>query len=310
VGGRARRVARGRIARRLGAALAGLLAALVVASAAAGAAHPSEIAFLHARAGALSGQVYSVADGGAVPHRLVALQARNLAWSPDGKLLAFTQWRVNGKKASYDVWLVRADGGGLRRLTRDGVSGVVTWARKRLIVTRGGALLVLSPTGKVLGRLAKPFSKADEMAWAPNGRSVALTAAGRLYTTNAHAYASREIVAPGSNATVANPSWSPNSRRIAFTMLTQRVIGQSLVESGSIWTVGADGSGARRLSGNGALDAAPTWSPDGRRIAFMRQPLRGGARARAELWVMRADGTDAHRLTSGSGSDMLPSWRH
>jgi TolB protein len=38
------------------------------------------------------------------------------AWSPDGRSIAFFSMRAGGR----DIWLMRADGSGRRRLTRDG----------------------------------------------------------------------------------------------------------------------------------------------------------------------------------------------
>ena len=51
----------------------------------------------------------------------------------------------------------------------------------------------------------------------------------------------------------------------------------------------ADGSGKRRLTRNPAI--YPTWSPDGRKIAFYT-----GAAA-AEIFVMNADGSGKRLLT-------------
>ena len=48
----------------------------------------------------------------------------------------------------------------------------------------------------------------------------------------------------------------------------------------------------------------PTWSPDGRRIAYL---VRGSAEADARLMVMDADGSDAHpvELSDPAG---IPNW--
>ena len=63
-----------------------------------------------------------------------------------------------------------------------------------------------------------------------------------------------------SEATDADPAWSPDGRRIAFA---------SDRDGGSnIYVMNADGSGVARLTDSSAGDYGPAWSPDGRRIAF------------------------------------------
>jgi Tol biopolymer transport system component len=67
-----------------------------------------------------------IADG--TSKRVVHLPFRrvtSLAWSPDGTRLAVTArtWTT----ASFDVYTVRADGTGARRLTRDLDASGVSW---------------------------------------------------------------------------------------------------------------------------------------------------------------------------------------
>ena len=66
----------------------------------------------------------------------------------------------------------------------------------------------------------------------------------------------------------------------------------------------ADGSGKRNLTRDRASDDYPTWSPDGRRIAFLRgRHASYGARPRRDpldgydLYVVNADGSGLRRLT-------------
>ena len=64
-------------------------------------------------------------------------------------------------------------------------------------------------------------------------------------------------------------------------------------------------AGATPLTSGPTLDDEPDWSPDLRRVAFVRQ--RPGARASA-LFTVRRDGRDLRRLTSGRRVDIQPAW--
>jgi Tol biopolymer transport system component len=283
------------------------VAALLTALAAAAPAAAGQIAFLRGKATAAGGQVYSISDHGGKERLVAGLTAINLGWSPAAKLFAFTQVKVDGKTKTYDVWVVGSNGKGLHRITKDGSSGFVTWARGRLVVNRGGKLLVLAADGSRLGKLPATFGSADELAWSADGRRIAYTSAGRLFSADAHGKNRHALTPVSQDFVVANPSWSPGGDRVAFSVITQKAVGQGLVQTMAIWTVGADGKGVRRITSGNVQDAAPSWSPDGRRIAFMRSPIRGGTHS--DLWVVGADGHDVHELTRSPSLDALPVWR-
>lgn len=70
-----------------------------------------------------------------------------------------------------------------------------------------------------------------------------------------------------------------------------------------IHVMNADGSGVEQITFGSAPDSRPSWSPDGRRIAF----ARSGASGSCGIWVANADGSGLSRLTSTCG-DRTPAW--
>ena len=69
---------------------------------------------------------------------------------------------------------------------------------------------------------------------------------------------------------------------------------------GAVWTIRADGTGARKLIPRAY---APAWSRDGSRVAFVS--ARSGDE---ELYTANADGSGVRRLTRRSGPDLTPAW--
>ncbi|RKU36339.1 hypothetical protein C6496_13865 [Candidatus Poribacteria bacterium] len=95
---------------------------------------------------------------------------------------------------------------------------------------------------------------------------------------------------------------------LLFTSAT--VVDAKIVFSGdgNIYVMNDDGTGRRRLTKNMKLSARnPRWSPDGRRIVFIREVM-GFAQRTDELFVMNANGTELQRLTHDDFDDSYPSW--
>jgi tricorn protease len=76
------------------------------------------------------------------------------------------------------------------------------------------------------------------------------------------------------------PAIAPDGSRIAFAY------------RGDVWVVPASGGRASPLTTHGAVDRLPTWSPDGRRVAFASD--RHG---NLDVFVVDADGGGERRLT-------------
>lgn len=110
------------------------------------------------------------------------------------------------------------------------------------------------------------------------------------------------------------PSWSPDGTKIVFSS-SRSDPSIDLCEPGAdfrcptdIFVMDSDGTHVTRLTSDDASEYQPDWSPDGRRIAFVRST--GGTGGEAPLiFTMNADGSDVQQVSSGDGgSDFSPSW--
>jgi Tol biopolymer transport system component len=77
---------------------------------------------------------------------------------------------------------------------------------------------------------------------------------------------------------------------------------------GEVCVMNADGSGRRTLTRHPAYNFEPSWSPDGRRIAFASNRDRNGDSL--DVYVMNASGGDQRRVTrtKGGTSSIDPAW--
>jgi dipeptidyl aminopeptidase/acylaminoacyl peptidase len=70
-----------------------------------------------------------------------------------------------------------------------------------------------------------------------------------------------------------------------------------------VYTINADGTKIHRLISTTGYNAAPTWSPDGKLVAF--ESNRSG---NEDLYTMRPDGSRVSRLTHDGSSNGNPAW--
>jgi TolB protein len=227
------------------------------------------------------------------------------AWSPGGRLLAF----VRGEA----VYVIRSDGGGLRRVTA-GASPAWSPDGRRLVFSRPTGLTsdlyTVGVDGRGLRRLTRtPASAESDPEWSPNGRLIAYTRAFRRPTgAGTHVYVIRPSGGGVRRVTSGGtPTWSPDSRQLAF-IRTDESVGQSRV-----FVTTVDGARTRPLVGDLQLDpeatfeSDPFWSPDGKRIVFVR-----GARLYSDLYVASVDGRFLRRVTDNAidqVTDRQPAWQ-
>jgi Tol biopolymer transport system component len=75
--------------------------------------------------------------------------------------------------------------------------------------------------------------------------------------------------------------------------------------TGEIFTISPAGGDPTRLTDNAIADTQPSWSADGRRLAFIRGDVYYGP---TDVWTMRADGTHQRQVTHGGAYESSPSF--
>ncbi len=98
-----------------------------------------------------------------------------------------------------------------------------------------------------------------------------------------------------------DPCWYPGGSKIVYS--------SGDASSSGIWVMNVDGSNQKQLTNpaDDNYDMEPAWSPDGNKIAFIRQ-FTGGAAFVYYLFVMGADGSNPTRLLPAEYDVHHPSW--
>ena len=139
-----------------------------------------------------------------------------------------------------------------------------------------------------------------EPRWSPDGGSIAFLSdregSARIYVMRADGAGLRPLHDGTPAGEEASHAWSPDGARIAFTVATRD-------GASEIWIADVARGKASRLSPAGARDEVPTWSPDGRHLAFVSTRDR-----RIDVWIARADGSAESRATDTPEEEWIPRW--
>lgn len=252
----------------------------------------------------------------------------NPRFSPDGKYLAFIAARSDGSSEDSDdpkgksqVWLLNRSGGEARRLTEmpGGVSGF-EWSpdSKRLVVVSRDVDDIGNDEKHSTDKEAaeekgeshdtpKPIVvdryafKRDGQDWLGHRRYQ------RLYVFD---LATREAVllTPGPYDST-QPAWGPDSDIIAFT--SKRQGDPDRHDNTDIYVVAAkEGAGTRQVTSWEGPDRNPVFSPDGSKIAYLRDgPPKYAGYDPAQLAVIPVEGGKPFLPTSELDRAMSsPQW--
>ena len=309
---------------------------LSVAPGAGGAPAPSRIAFAlegGGPAGDLT-SLYTVRPDGTRLRHLTApptLQAlggdSGPSWAPGGRRLVFERNLPYWGSDRMRLMSVSARGGAPSTLTSGPFDAMPSFSPdgrriaftrvERSLVSPTAALYTVDRSGRRLTRLLSDGIDLSA-AWSPDGRTIAFSRLGSpdlplaqatLYLADANGAHVRQLGATPVRG--VSPAWSPDGSRLAFVSFADAngpaCEAAACPPSGELYVVRADGTGLTRLTRSRADDEHPTWSPDGRRIAFSSGfTLRRQGHARW-LAVIPATGGRAARIGRFAGV-LDPSW--
>jgi dipeptidyl aminopeptidase/acylaminoacyl peptidase len=105
---------------------------------------------------------------------------------------------------------------------------------------------------------------------------------------------------------IADPEISPDGSTVAYVQVTANDK-ENRYET-SIFTVPASGATPPRRLTSGLRDLGARWSPDGKRIAFVRSIDKDGKPQPPQIYVLEMDGGEARALTELTRGAANPAW--
>lgn len=257
-------------------------------------------------------RLWMVSTRGGDPIALTAegVSSSHPRWSTDNKYLAFLSARNNGKT---QVWLLNRLGGEAAHLT-DAPQGVddFEWSPDSTRVV----LILRDPKPEDL-EAAKEKDK-DKPAAPPKPKTPPPFVIDRLqFKEDTIGYLDRRrthlyVFDVASKKTTqissgdfddSEPAWSPDGKSVAFSS-NRSTPDPDRTYNSDIWVVAADntdkGAHLAQITTNPGPDRSPTWSPDGKWIAYVTQTdLKAMIYATEHLAVAPASGGEARVLTLG-----------
>jgi Tol biopolymer transport system component len=218
--------------------------------------------------------------------------AREPAWSPNGKAIAFASADEVKKDCRGGLWIMGTSGAGARRIATRGRNPDWSPDGSKLAFDDGDGVIIVTDAA---GGGAHTVARGAEPSWSPDGLRLAFTRGQAIFVAAADGSNERLVASGG-----VDPDWSPDGARLVFARTDKNNPGLAII--------GVDGTGARSLTST--EDRDPTWSPDGRTIAYTHCSLGTGLGCASQVFVIAPDGTGRRSRTPADAEavELEPSW--
>ena len=263
----------------------------------------AETKLYYVHAGGGTKEIWVMDYDGANPHAVTHLGTIALSprVSPDNSRIAFAALGKEGFQVRvFSLLLNRmvnfTSAAGTNITPAWSTSGQLAWSSSR---SGDPEIYVGDAAGNGAHRITTSRGPDVSPTWNPKTGSQIAWISGRtglpqLYTMESDGAGVQRMTDGGYATSV---SWSPNGQFLAFAW--NRKYGPGAPGGQDIYIMNvATRAWVQLTNGLGQCDF-PTWSPDGRHIAFAV-----GSGARAQIWSMLADGTGKHKLVQGD----MPNW--
>ncbi len=206
------------------------------------------------------------------------------AWSPDGKTIAF----LSSRSGTSQVYLLSMEGGEAEELTHLSTGAdIVKWSPdgKTILFTSGvypdckddacnKARDEAKEKDKVKAHVAEHLLYRHWTHWNEGKRShLFVTAADGSGTPRDLTAGANYDVPPDERGGPSDVNFSPDSKEICFTAVTDPV--EAISTNGDLFIMPAAGGEAKRITTQKGFDGEPTYSPDGKYIAYHAQLTPG-----------------------------------
>jgi Tol biopolymer transport system component len=187
-----------------------------------------------------------------------------LAWSPDGKRIAYS---ASDSDYNTTIWMMDAAGSARTQLAN---GAFPSWSPdgERIAYTAYFAersyLAVMNADGSerrglgdasLIRRFTNTAELSEQPAWSPDGKKIAFASMedGEIYAMNVDGSGRTRLTDIPKRYEHWPPTWSPEGKRIAFTSEDKK--------GSEIYVMNSDGSGLTQLTDSPAEDFYPAWRP-------------------------------------------------